>query len=68
MKISSKYYFWKGAIFVLLGFVTMGISFFYHQWKDVSIIFLMLGLIIYNQYEIELIKEKLNERRPPDED
>ena len=68
MKINSNYYFWKTVVFALMGLIMIGVSLFYHQFKDLTTVILILALIVYNQYQIEQLKEKLNEPRPPQQD
>ena len=64
----KKMYLWTTIVFMMVAVVTFVISLFFKSFTALSFIMVICSWISYVEFKVEILNEKLNEPRPPQQD
>ena len=65
---SKKMYMWTMIVFMMVAVVTFVISLFLKSFTALSFLMVICSWISYVEFKVEILNEKLNEPRPPQQD
>ena len=65
---SKKLYLWTTIVFMMAAVVSFVISLFLKSFAALSFIMVICSWISYVEFKVEILNEKLNEPRPPQQD
>ena len=64
----KKMYLWSMVVFMMVAVVTFVISLFLKSFTALSFLMVICSWISYVEFKVEILNEKLNEPRPPQQD
>ena len=64
----KKLYLWSMVVFIMVAVVFFVISLFLKSFSALSFLMVICSWISYVEFKVEILNEKLNEPRPPQQD
>ena len=64
----KKMYMWSMVVFMMVAVVFFVISLFLKSFTALSFLMVICSWISYVEFKVEILNEKLNEPRPPQQD